>query len=365
MYQLLKRLSVKHQITLLSFLRDGKELVYKKDLSFLRNVITYMRGNARQFRYFFKTATSSYPWLWATYDNAHMRKGIETLMSQEKFDLIHVEPGYVMPSIPKTRVPIVVAEHNIEHRIYEDYVHQFPLPFLRPLLYFDVLKMQYWEKKIWQDASHVIAVSQDDKNDIVSKSPVSVVPNGVDTVEFSFVKRVFDKKNIHCLFVGDFRWFPNVDAVKWLLSDIWPKINKNARLTIVGRSIPDQIKKFASAQQVETKESVPNIVEEYQKATVLLAPIRLGGGTKYKVLEAMATGLPVVGTSISFQGLPVVDFEHVVVANTADVYVVGLKKLVSAEAGFHQIANNARALIEKHYTWDTIANQLDNIWRNV
>ena len=144
MFHLLKRLSGKHQITLLSFLRDPEEIVHKKEFTYLRNVITYTRGHARQWKYISHAATSSYSWLWATYDNAVMRRGIETLMSQEKFDLIHIEPGYVWPSIPATATPIVVSEHNIEHVVYEGYIKQFPLPFLRPLLYLDVLKMKYW-----------------------------------------------------------------------------------------------------------------------------------------------------------------------------------------------------------------------------
>lgn len=369
MFNLLKRLSGKHQITLLSFLRDPDETVNKKELSFLRNIIAYPRGHARQFKYLARAATSSYPWLYATYDNARMRKGIETLMGQEKFDLIHIEPGYVWPSIPNSDTPIVVSEHNIEHTVYEGYIRQFPMLFLRPLLYLDVLKMKYWEERVWQRATKIVTVSENDRDVIARATPqanISVVPNGVDIEEYSFHPRTSPTKDLQCLFVGDFRWFPNIDAAKWLLIDIWPAIQmafSNARLTIVGRGIPPLVRSLSEERGIGLKESVPAISKEYRSAHVLLAPLRIGGGTKFKILEAMASGLPVITTKRGIQGLLFEPNKHVLVADTVNEYVRAIGGLVKNKNVYQQLAKSARSSIEKHYSWDVIAGRLDNAWK--
>ena len=144
-YNLLKRLSKKHSITLLSFIRSDKEKEYIKELSFLSHVETVYRGKALQLRYLFG-ALGNYSWLLSTYNNNEMKQIINYQLSTNNFDLIHIEPFYVYPSLPKLTIPLVVGEHNIEYSIYEQYVRKFPVSFLRPFLFFDVIKTRIWEE---------------------------------------------------------------------------------------------------------------------------------------------------------------------------------------------------------------------------
>ena len=142
-YNLLKRLSQKHEITLFAFIRDKKEEQYAHDLSFCKKVVTVMRGRAWQARYIFRSLVASYPFLYATYNNAMMRTRLTKELTNP-YDLIHAEPGYVWLSLPETRLPTVVSEHNIEHEVYERYAEHFRAPLLRPLLRWDVAKMDVW-----------------------------------------------------------------------------------------------------------------------------------------------------------------------------------------------------------------------------
>lgn len=346
-YNLLKRLSVRHDITLYAFIRDETEKRHIKELAFCKKVVTVMRGRAWQARYVLQSLAASYPFLYATYNNGTMRRLLSEELKQT-YDLIHLEPGYVWLSLPRTRVPVVVSEHNIEHGVYERYAMHFRVPFLRPFLRWDVAKMDAWERRIWQKATYITVTSETDQHwitKIEGKGKVTVVPNGVDIGVFPFKP----KKTISPIFiyVGNFKWMENRDAAEYLTRSIWPEIKNRypqAQLRIVGPHAPDGM--------------VQNIVSELGRADIMLAPIRIGGGTKFKILEAMAAGLPVITTTIGAEGLNtnvlwIADSPAETVACIGDI-MENVQKV-----------KKARNLVEREYNWDNIAVLLENVWKSV
>ena len=153
-----------------------------------------------------------------------------------------------------------------------------------------------------------------------------------------------------------------------MLHDIWPLIVakfNNATLTVVGKSLPSRLKKQARAMGITVQGEVPQILPEYKKADVLLAPMRIGGGTKFKILEAMACHLPVVTTRQGILGLPVVDKKHVLVGDTPSEIVEACVQLVSDPFLQKKLMKAARHLIEKHFSWSVISDTLDSVWRSV
>lgn len=367
-YNLLKQVSRDHEITLLSFIRSGEEEVYIEKLHFCRNVRTVMRGRAWQWKYIVSAGFSTKPFLYTTYDNAAMRQIIADELVSYPYDLIHLEPGYVWPSLPKTNIPVVVAEHNIEHTIYEEYVRRFPLIFLRPLLYWDVLKLQWWERRVWSQARSVIAVSEDDASairKIVPRGRVSVVPNGVDGAQFAFQpKRTIGKR---LLFVGYFGWIQNTDALAYLLDHLWPaiiRVHPDAALRVVGKKLPHTLQRKIFAIGGSHQDYAEDIVKEYHDADVLLAPIRIGGGTRYKILEAMSTGLPVVTTAIGASGLAVSDRYEILIADGADSTVRALTEIFTDDTFRLGLVTRARKAAEERYSWDRLAKQLEGVWHH-
>lgn len=366
-YNLLRTLSSKHEITLVSFIRTDQEANQASRLDFLHHIVTVMRGRAWQARYIARSMIGRYPFLLETYNNAVMRSKISGLI-REGFDVVHLEPGYVWPSIPKTSLPIVVSEHNIEHEVYEKYAHRVGIPPVRWFLGRDISRMKQWEERIWKEAAAVTAVSEDDRRFIqnaADRKDVSVVPNGVDTDWFGFApKKTLSAQSPEFLYVGTFAWMQNRDAVSHILDDIWPLLLKAypaAKLRIVGKSPPKNLLARGGGS-ISFIGDVTDIRHEYARADILLAPIRVGGGTRYKILESMAVGLPVITTPMGSAGLDLSrKTPELWVCQSTEAIVRSVHDIFRSKTRMHRLVA-ARRLIEKKYSWDTISAALSRVW---
>jgi glycosyltransferase involved in cell wall biosynthesis len=364
-YHLLKRLSRSHSITLLSYIRDENERDYAHELSFCREVVMIRRGGVWQPTYVGKSLFGGYPLLLSSYDNEKMRRAIAVRLEKTQYDLLHLEPFYVLPGIPKHLLPTVVAEHNIEYDVYRQYVSLFPVPFLRPLLSFDVEKIRRWERHAWRTADSVISVSREDA-DVIERylsHEIAVVPNGVDSGQFKFRT---PSSGHRALFVGNYKWLPNVQAATELLSVIWPAIKKrfpDATLTIAGRHVTPKLIGLALGVGATVAADVSDIYPLYRDHDLFLAPLGISGGTKFKMLEAMATGIPVVTTVEGMGGIGAEDGTHYLAARTGDEFVAKAAEIWENRQVRESLANRARELVERSFSWDSISRGLETVWK--
>jgi glycosyltransferase involved in cell wall biosynthesis len=222
-YNLIKRLaSLGHEITLFCLVKSKQERQHVGELEKFCKVVQVFNRPEKPWtiKNILKTAFSFYPFLvirnWAQGE----RVAIEKKLKEENFDLIHAETFYVMPHIPKTKIPILLVEQTIEYLVYRHFADGFKIPLIKQLLYLDIYKMKYWELKYWQKAKRVVAMSQADKKSMLYQLPnlhVDIVPNGVDS-DF-FAKRVKEKSGSPViLYLGNFTWLQNREAVDFLVS---------------------------------------------------------------------------------------------------------------------------------------------------
>lgn len=370
-YNLLKKLAHKHQITLFALIKDDAEQQYVPELSKYCAKVKVFKRSKQPFtlRNIFKTAFSTYPFLVIRNHVPETIKAVEQELANEHYDLIHAETFYMMPHIPKTNVPVILVEQTIEYLGYESYAKKAH-PSFRPFLNIDIKKIIKWERHFWRTADKLIVMSEADKNfiatEIGSPERIEVVSNGVDTEWFN-QKRRRDLSHPTILSVGTFKWLPNVEAVEFLVKKVWPLLKqqvKNVHLWIVGNAPTPQVLNYElSDPAIKVTGSIPDIRDAFKGADVLVAPVFSGKGTRYKVLEAMASGTPVVATQIAVEGLGVEDGRHVLIANTAEEMAEQTAKLLQDETRRQNLARRAKEFVTEHYDWKYISTKLDAVYQ--
>jgi polysaccharide biosynthesis protein PslH len=372
-YNLLKHLQDKHDITLFSFIRKDEERAYIPELQkFCRQVVVFKRRPAWSLSNIFLAGFSAFPFVMiSTYLSKTVRQAIAVAISQERYDVIHAEPFYMMPNIPKTKIPILLVEQTIEYLVYQKYVDDFSFWPLQPLLYLDVIKLRLWEQYFWRRATRLVAMSPQDRHIMLKATQrqklIDVVANGVDG-EFFAQMQPQPAKFPTVLFVGNFKWLPNKDAATFLARDIWPLIKAAtplAKLRIVGANPTPEIKNLSQISDVEVEGEIPDIRQAFTSSQVLLAPIRNGRGTKYKVLEAMASGVPVVTTPLGIDGLDIIPGQHALVATTAAGLADATVRLIRTPSLGAKIAAAAKHLVTQKYNWSIISSNLDRIYQEL
>lgn len=237
--------------------------------------------------------------------------------------------------------------------------------FVRPLLAIDIEKIKFWEKQVWEKVTKVVGVSDVEAKQM--RNDASVVPNGVNLSDFPFKKSV-NKQDKTILFMGNFKWIQNTTTASWIVKDIWPKISsllkQNAILWIVGKHIPESLRKLASKDIIFDEHAPDKTSDIYKRVDILLAPIKVGGGTSYKILEAMASGVPVVTTYLGIEGLKAKNKIHAVIAETSRQLADSVVQLLENRKEYDRIAKNARKFIEENYSWAKIAKELEGVYQD-
>ena len=394
LYNLMRELSSKHEITLICEKRF-KQKISREDIAALhqicKKVIVVPAPKQWSMKNILKAGLSPHSFLFTGHTHKIMQKKIREVVQNEHFDIIHVETFYVMQNLPgdmldprfesgltKNKIPVVLAEHNIEYQVYERFMHRAP-KVIRPLLALDIAKIKKEEERSWRMASQLIAVSEEDRKVMQQKGfePV-IVANGVNTDQFTYknLQKSFAAKEKKILFIGDFKWVQNRDTVAWIIKEIWPKIKEkvytvsgagNIKLWIVGRMIPESVKALSNDPDIlfDEKNSGRPTHELFQEAAVLLAPIRVGGGTSYKILESMSCGTPVVITSLSANALQARDEKEVMVGDTAEELAQKTGSLLQNRKLYESLSKNGRSFIESHYTWKEISHKLEEVYKSV
>ncbi|HLG73144.1 MAG TPA: glycosyltransferase family 4 protein [Chloroflexota bacterium] len=231
------------------------------------------------------------------------------------------------------------------------------------------LKLRRYERRACQQAGAVVAVSEEDRAALLDLDPrlrVDVVPNGVDAAFFAPSP---DSPQPHTfLFTGTLDFRPNVDAVRWLVREIWPLIRAklpDARLTLAGRAPLADIRRLHGSDGIAVVASPPDIRPFFSEAAVYLVPVRAGGGSRYKLLQAMSMQLGIVSTTLGAEGISGSDGEHLRLADDPGGFAGAAVELAQDACQRQRLGQAARELVLARYDWPVLAPALHAIWDRV
>ena len=370
-FNLLLHLSRHHQVTCVCLLEPNDEAVNSVLLeNFGVKAVSFHQNT----RFFPRLKTVAYHLLKglpiATVDffNRQMFLFLKNFTKNEVVDFVQVEHSFLAPyllALPeRLRSSSLIDLHNIGELQYSRMADLPHAPEPRLISRLKAVLMRNWEVRFVTSFAGVSVVSENEAQWLRSRNPalcVSVIENGVDANVYSMLPEEPELDVV--LFVGTMGYSPNVDAVRWFCLSIWPLIRQSfpdLQFLIVGRNPSPEVKALEHYPGVMVSGCVDDLQPYYRKACLVVVPLRAGGGTRLKILEAMAFGRTVVSTSIGCEGLTVKHGEHLLIADDPVQFADCIMKLLNDARLRLWIANNGRSFVAEHHNWETIGNKLLN-----
>ena len=296
-----------------------------------------------------------------------LREAVASELARRRPDLVHVEWTPLVANLPAgSTVPVCVSAHNVEADVFARYVERARSLPVRAFLAIERRKVERFERAALARADAVVAVSEGDALRIrgFGARRVTVVENAVDARRFAPDPTVaVDPDEV--LFTGSLDWRPNQDAVDWFLADVLPRLRARrpaVRATVVGRAPPpDLVRRWSAVPGVLVHGSVPDVRPFVARAAVSIVPLRIGGGSRLKIPEALAMGRPVVSTSIGAEGLDVGD--GVVLADGAGPFADAVAQELADPAAALARAARGRARVLERHEWGAVAPKMAVAWR--
>lgn len=372
-FNLMKNLVSHHQIHLLSFAGEGEPREPGPLLKICSRVEMVDTPQRSPLQRFFSLLFSSQPDMALRLPSAEYEGRLSDLLGAERYDLVQVEGiemARYMPllgeakSAPRLIFDDINAEYLLQRRAFETDLGEFRRWPVALYSYIQWRKLRRYEAWACRQAHRVIAVSEADAQALRSLVPevqVTVVPNGVDTAHYF---PSMEEENDSLVFTGKMDFRPNVDGLLWFFHQVWPQIREaipQARFLVVGRSPSPRLAPLSRDLRVTVTGYVPDVRPYIARAHLYLVPLRMGGGTRLKVLEAMAMGKAIVSTSFGFEGIEAVPDLHLVVADEPAEFARQVIELWGDEERRRRLGEAARALAER-YDWRDIAPLLERVY---
>jgi glycosyltransferase involved in cell wall biosynthesis len=306
-------------------------------------------------------ATLALPWSWesASHFNRHLRHRIAQRLRDERWDAVVVEFAQTAVNLPRVvDVPVLLDEHNIEFDLKHRTATTSDSKLRQVFASAEWRKLRREEHAAWSRVAAVAATSDRDVAFVREQFPerlAAVVPNGVDLDRFR--PPDVERRRGPAVFFGAHNYFPNADGLRFLFGEIWPLVTEAvpaARVRIVGPH-PDPDVAAMAPSGVEIVGFVDDVVAEVSAASIALAPLRVGGGTRLKIVEAMALGRPVVSTTLGAEGIDAVDGRDIIIADTARDFADAIIRLLGDPTEARRIGADARTLVEQRYGWTACA----------
>jgi polysaccharide biosynthesis protein PslH len=374
-YNLIRRVARKHEVYLAAFLEkpeDAEGVHHLQEFCARVETVNFQqRSRLAKAPGMLRFALEGKPPELKLLYSEELVSRIKQLISAVDFDLVQIEHsrmGLYLEALPReSRCKSILMFHNITSLQYGR-VSQVERRWGRKLRsWINSVTMGFWEPHYAEKFDRCATVSEADRQLLLkanSRLQVEIIPNGVDTEKFQPLSLPTENASLSLMFIGNMGYPPCVDAVMYFCMEIFPLIRQkipSAELWIVGRSPRPEVLQL-DGDGVHVTGQVDEVIPYYQQSTICVVPLRAGGGTRLKILEAMALGRPVVSTTIGCEGLEVADGHNILIADTPEQFTEKVLRLFKDRELYRSISTNGRQLVEASYGWDRIAGRLMEVY---
>jgi sugar transferase (PEP-CTERM/EpsH1 system associated) len=307
------------------------------------------------------------------YSTPEMSGALERLLAEDVFDLIQIESIHLMTYLPLLRgtsnQPLIICDwHNVESDLMRQYAEREPNVARRTYARRTARLMSEAEARALKEFDAHIAVSDVDLKrlqSINSDAKIFVIENGVDAAHYADEQSATKNRIV---FVGSMDYHANIEGATNFARTVWPIIQQqqsNLRFTIVGRNPPAQLTDLSSITGIEVTGSVADVRPYYREALAAVVPLNVGGGSRLKILEAMAAGVPVVSTRLGAEGLDVSDGENILLAESSAQLANGIIRVIDMADLRARLIAGGHALVRARYDWSMLGAKLGEQYENL
>jgi glycosyltransferase involved in cell wall biosynthesis len=311
------------------------------------------------------------PYIVRHYTFADYRRRLDELLAAKRYDVIHCDALSMTGNLRGLdRNRLILTQHNIEQHIWHGYVAHARTPLARLFYQNQYRKVRRLEAALDDIYGYVVTVSEDDKRALADSYPadrIVVVENGVDPAAYRTELPVDKRSGV--IFTGSLDWYPNIDGLTWFAQSIHQHIIASVpdcRVSIVGRRPASALQAtLAGKPGVAVIPDVPQIQPYLHAARVMMVPLRIGGGSRLKILEAMAAGVPVVSTGKGAEGLAVTPGENIIIEDDPRQFAAAVVRLLHDDVLHAEITRRGWELVSSRYSWEQVARPLARLWNRV
>jgi len=373
-YYLLRHLSRRHRVTLVSFVRTSEEAALAEELRpFCEAVHTVplRRSRLRDLWHLVRSFACRQPFLVARDASPAMARLLQRLHRERPFDVVHVSPVTMTPyALAVSGLRRIVDCDNVMASLMVRMAQALPW-WLRPVARLEAQRLSRYEPEIVRNADRALVVSEFDRRSLeglgAPQGRLSVVPIGVDT-RLPPIRRQTDAPPA-ILHLGGLNYLPNLEGLRWFLQHVFPRVVErlpDCRLYVVGADPPSDLRDQArSDPRIVVVGHAPHLEPYLERASLLAVPLRSGSGMRVKILEAFARGLPVVTTTLGYEGIEATPGEHLLVADDPAGFAEAVVRLATDELFARRLTRNARPLVKAKYDWRRVGEALDAAYKGL
>lgn len=375
-YNILRQLAKHHAVTFFSFHAAHGNDVHADLAQIFQQVILIPLDlppakSARELLDYGAHFFSREPYNLTKYCRPVVHQKLLALLKGQSFDVILCDFLVAAGAIPwDYPCPKVIFTHNVEALIWQRHFEVSTNPMWKALSWREWKTMESAERKYLQRADHVLTVSENDSEifaRFLNPQKLTVVPTGADT-EFFYPREEPEIPN-SLVFTGSMDWLPNEDGIFYFADEIFPLIRRqipDAALCVVGRKPSGRLQDLAArVPNIQLTGWVEDVRPYLAQRAVCIVPLRIGGGTRLKIFEAMSMGKAVISTTIGAEGLPVKNGEHLVIADDPASFAESTLRLLGNASQRARLGQAARHLVEENYSWVTVSKSFADVLENV